>query len=280
MGYLPDLLENDLNLFHALDTLKFKKEFHAEHPTFFDADGLMVFTGAQGEGKTLSAVKYACEIMENYPKCKLVTNLMIKDYPIVTLSDFIRDWYGIEAFSNFDKLSEYSQFKIITDYTLLNRVFAFNNADDLIRYHNGEEGVLYLIDEIQLYFNSLESKNINMDVMVEISQQRKQRKNIICTSQIFGRMAKPLREQFNVVVKCHNFGNILQRNWFIRQEDILPDTDMMNPKGIVHNSWWFFHNRIDYERYDTFYKIQKTRFIDEEQKVGDIYDYYTLGGNQ
>ena len=279
MAYLPDLLENDLNIFHALDTLKFKNEFRKEHPTFFDGDGLIVFTGAQGEGKTLSAVKYACKILDEYPKCKLVTNLLIKDYPIVTLSDFVRNWYGIEAFCNFDKLSEFSQYKIIQDYIYLNRVFAFNNADDLTRYHNGEEGVLYLIDEIQLYFNSLESKNINMDVMVEISQQRKQRKNIICTSQIFGRMAKPLREQFNTVVKCHNFWNLLQRNWFIRQEDILPDTDMMNPKGVVANSWWFFHSREDYKRYDTYYKIEKTRFVDEEMKVGEIYDRYTLVGD-
>lgn len=280
MGYLPEVLNNDLSIFTALDTIKFKSEFKKEHPTFFDGDGLIVFTGAQGEGKTLSAVKYACEILKEYPKCKLCTNLMIKDFPIVTLSDFIRDWYGIEAFTKFDRLSEYSQYKIIQDYILLNRVFAFNDADDLRRYQNGEEGVLYLIDEIQLYFNSLESKNINMDVMVEIAQQRKQRKNIIATSQIFGRMAKPLREQFNTVVKCHNFASILQRNWFIRQEDITPDADMMNPRGIVSNTWWFFHSRVDYERYDTFYKIEKTRFIDEEKKVGELYDYYTLGSNQ
>lgn len=279
MGYLPDLLDNDLNVFHALDTIKYKSEFRREHPTFFDGDGLIVFTGAQGEGKTLSAVKYACKILDEYPKCKLCTNLMISDYPIQTLQDFISSWYGLEAMCNFEKLSELSQYKIIQDYIYLNRVFPFNDADDLRRYHNGEEGVLYLIDEIQLYFNSLESKNINMDVMVEISQQRKQRKNIICTSQIFGRMAKPLREQFNTVVKCHNFWNILQRNWFIRQEDILPDTDMMNPKGVVANSWWFFHTRMDYQRYDTYYKIEKTRFVDEEKKVNEIYDRYTLGGD-
>ena len=280
MGYLVDVLDNNLSLGTALDTIKYKSEFKKEHPTFFDGDGLIVFTGAQGEGKTLSAVKYTCELLKEYPKCKLCTNLYIKDYPIVTLSDFIRNWYGIEAMCNFDELSDWSQWKIINDYVLLNRVFPFNNADDLIRYKNGEEGIVYLIDEIQLYFNSLESKNINMDVMTEISQQRKQRKNIICTSQVFGRMAKPLREQFNTVVKCHNFWSILQRNWFIRQEDIMPDSDMMNPKGIVSNSWWFFHSRIDYERYDTYYKIEKTRFVDEERKVSEIYDRYTLGGDQ
>ena len=145
MGYLPDLLENKVSIFTALDTIKYKQEFHAEHPTFFDGDGLIVFTGAQGEGKTLSAVKYVCELLKEYPKCKLCTNLMIKDYPIVTLSDFIRDWYGIEGFCNFDKLSDFSQLKIITDYIYLNRVFPFNNADDLIRYKNGEVHIIFFL---------------------------------------------------------------------------------------------------------------------------------------
>ncbi|MFQ9701887.1 MAG: hypothetical protein ACLR0U_04940 [Enterocloster clostridioformis] len=42
-----------------------------------------------------------------------------------------------------------------------------------------------MIDEIHLEFNSLESKNIDIEVMIEVSQQRKQRKHIIGTSQVY-----------------------------------------------------------------------------------------------
>ena len=56
MGYLPEVLNNNLKIGTLLDTWKYKKEFRQEHPTFFDGDGLIVFTGAQGEGKTLSAL--------------------------------------------------------------------------------------------------------------------------------------------------------------------------------------------------------------------------------
>ena len=42
-------------------------------------------------------------------------------------------------------------------YLKTNRVFPFNNQDDLQSYRNGEQGMIFLIDEIQLYFNSLES---------------------------------------------------------------------------------------------------------------------------
>ena len=55
----------------------------------------------------------------------------------------------------------------------------------LTNVNNGFLGVIYIIDEIHTYFNSLESKNIPMFVFTEISQQRKQRKLIIGTSQLF-----------------------------------------------------------------------------------------------
>ena len=71
-----------------------------------------------------------------------------------------------------------------------------------------------------------------MEIMTEISQQRKQRKHIVCTSQVFGRLAKPLREQFNTVVECRNYFNLLQVNFFIKQEDI-ENTDDMKPKGKI-----------------------------------------------
>ena len=50
-----------------------------------------------------------------------------------------------------------------------NRVFEFCDNDDFKRYSNGEFGVIFLVDEIQLYMNSLESKNINIEVITQIS---------------------------------------------------------------------------------------------------------------
>lgn len=277
--YEKELVKNSLSLKDALETLRYKRMFRIENPTYFEGDGLIVFTGPQGSGKTLTAVRYACDLMTNYPHCKLVTNLMIKDFPIVSLEDFIKKFYNIKVSADFADLSPYAQRVIIEDYMHLNRVFPFNNGDDLMRYSNLSEGVVYLIDEIQLYFNSLESKNINMDVMVEIAQQRKQRKHIIATSQVFGRMAKPLREQFNTVVKCGNFFGILQRNMYLRTEDIQTDDDYTNPHGAIDKIQWFFHRVEDYERYDTYYKVSKTKFIAGEERTQEIYDRNTIPGN-
>lgn len=84
-------------------------------------------------------------------------------------------------------------------------VVEYDGLNCLKTLENGYYGVIYLIDEIHLEFNSLESKNIDIEVMIEVSQQRKQRKHIIGTSQVYGRLAKPFREQIRNVVLCSNF---------------------------------------------------------------------------
>ena len=219
--------------------IKNKIDFNKAHPDYFKADGLTVFVGEQGSGKTLSAVNYVYQLMKKYPKALLVTNVWLTDYPIDNV-----------------------------------RVFPFNNADDLSKYKNGEYGVIYLIDEIQLYFNSLESKNINPDVMVQFSQQRKQRKHIVCTSQVFGRMAKALREQFSAVVVCKNYFGMLQKNQLVNRDSLDQGENGTSTelKGKVLKTVWWIHHPEYYKRYDTYYTISRTKFISNEKKAGDIYD--------
>lgn len=170
-----------------------------EHPDYFDPDGLCVFIGPQGSGKTLSAVQYVQKLLSSYPKCILVSNLQLRDYPVISFED----WMVSHPKSNYD------------EYLHQNRVFPFNNNDDFLIYKNQDRGVIFLVDEIQLYLNSLESKNINLEVITQLSQQRKQRLHIVCTSQVFGRMAKPVREQFSCVILLSPIGcsqNIYDNN--------------------------------------------------------------------
>lgn len=245
---------------------KDKVTFNITHPDYFYADGLTVFVGEQGSGKTLSAVNYVYNLLEKYPKSKLVTNIWLSDYPIVSYEE----WKGSQP-EEILKLSDYDLHSL---YKKVNRVFAFNNADDLTEYSNGENGVIYLIDEIQLYFNSLESKNINPDVMVQFSQQRKQRKHIVCTSQVFGRMAKPLREQFSSVVVCKNYFGFIQRNQVVNRDSLNDGENGTSTelKGKVLKTILWIHHPNYYRRYDTYYTISRNKFISEEKKAVNIYD--------
>lgn len=235
-----DALREDFNPIRKLyDLGKFKRDFIRNNPDYFSPDGLLCFVGPQGSGKTLTAVNYVYNLMKQFPNCILVTNLFLTDFP-------------------FDN----------------KRVFQFRNNDDLKKYKNGKKGVLFLIDEIQLYFNSLQSKNINMEVMTQISQQRKQRIHIVCTSQVFGRMAKPLREQFSCVVKCKKYFGFLQKCSVVDRDSIDEESsDSMELKGKVLFSTWYIHTPKYFNRYDTYYVIQKNNFVGREKQIerGDIY---------
>ncbi len=216
-----DYLSGSLNPFNVYRVVKYKREFRKNNPTYFDPEGLLIFCGEQGSGKTLSAVQYVKKLCYAYPYAKLCTNVAIEGLPDDT------------------------------------EVIDYNGLDCLKNLENGMEGIIYLIDEIHLEFNSLESKNIPIEVMVEVAQQRKQRKHIVGTTQVYGRLAKPFREQIRHVVLCKNYCKMLQVNRLIdgsksHEEDgkIVTETS---------RSYIWLHSPNLYQSYDTYAKMKRYR---------------------
>lgn len=234
-------LKDSLNPLNICKKIKYDFQFRRDNPGYFYPDGLVVFIGGQGTGKTLSAVNYVYNLKEFYPNSIIVTNIDLEAYPVDN-----------------------------------ERIFRFNNADDLMKYKNGKKGVIFLIDEIHLYFNSLQSKNINMDVMTQIAQQRKQRIHIVATCQVFGRIAKPLREQFSNIVLCKRYLNCLQCNLLIDRESIQgEDSTGTNLSGQVVKKYWWFRSPEMFNRYDTYAVIENNKLSVSTKGPQDIYD---LGG--
>ena len=197
------------------------KDFKKKHPTYFDPDGLLVFCGPQGSGKTISAVNYVRDLTWVYPKVKLVSNVDIKGInPVV---EFI-EYEGIQSITSIE---------------------------------NGYDGVIFLIDEIHLEFNSLESKNIPIEVMIEVSQQRKQRKHIVGTSQQFLRLAKPLREQIRNLVLCRNLFGLVQFNKLVDGNSIVENNGHIQMDVMKRSIW--FHTPDLYNSYDTYAKMRRYR---------------------
>jgi hypothetical protein len=93
----------------------------------------------------------------------------------------------------------YPQVKIRTNMSYLYQDASIKDWKDLIKNENGEYGQIEVLDEIQTWFSSMESKNFPPEMLTEISQQRKQRKMLIGTAQVFSRIAKPIREQTTFV---------------------------------------------------------------------------------
>lgn len=214
-------LDGSKNPFNLFRIWRYKRKFYKQHPEYFRPDGLVIFCGAQGEGKTLSAVDYVKKLSWEYPKVIICTNVEIK---------------GLNP---------------------LCQVVEYDGLKSLTSIENGYAGVIYLIDEIHLEFNSLESKNIPIEVMIEVAQQRKQRKQIVGTSQQFMRVAKPLREQVKNLVICRKILNCIQFNKLIDGSTIR-EKDGHIVMDVKKRSIWF-HSPKMYEAYDTYKKMRRYR---------------------
>lgn len=216
--------KNPRNIFSSL---AFDWRFRRENPDYFDPCGIWVFCGAQGSGKTLSAVKCVKSILKEYPKAVLCSNL---------------DIHGVSC-----------------------PIVPFTQYEQLTTLSNDIKGVVFLIDEIHVLWNSLESKDIPISEMAIFSQMRKDRRVIIGTSQVYGRIAKPIREQLKYVVKCRSFAKYIQIN-----EIINPNPDGYTGEndgqmdGELLNTEIFFHSPEDYQSYDTLNKINRI----ERKKLG------------
>lgn len=206
---------NPINLFK---TIKYKILFARNNPDYFYPAGIWVFCGPQGSGKTLSAVKMLKKILKAYPKVMLVTNIELK---------------GIEH----------------------DNVVMFEEYEQLLTLSNGTNGIVFFLDEIHVLWNSLESKEIPISEMATFCQMRKDRRVIIGTSQVYGRIAKPIREQLQYVVNCSNFFNLIQVNRVIDPTQEIEKDGHING-DVLYTDFWL-HTPDLYESYDTLFKIKK-----------------------
>lgn len=158
---------------------------------------------------------------------------------------------------------KYPKCKIATNLNYKYENDVLENYKNVINRSNGFYGQIEVIDEIQTWFNSNHSKNFPVEMLGEISQQRKQRKCIIGTSQIFSRIAKPIREQTHYIYLPFTiFGCIT-----IVRKSHIKYWDNENQKFKRYLGFFFFvHNSELRNSYDTYKRIssyQKNGFKNE-----------------
>lgn len=276
-------LKGSHNILDIFKVVNYKRKFAKRNPTYFYPEGLLVFCAEQGAGKTLSAVQYCIKVNRMYQDCIFCTNVLIKEFPI-------NCYYEVKNITeNFTKI----YFKLIETDEIVRIVnvytdrgetrteiehikddvkicVAYDGIECIKDLSNGIEGVLYLIDEIHLEFNSLESKNIPIEIMVEVSQQRKQRKHIVGTSQVYMRLAKPLREQIDTVVICKNYLQCIQYNTIINGKTAIENNGKLIA-DVLHKFLWF-HKPSLYDSYDTYAKMRRYRKEWKGTERQDIYN--------
>lgn len=234
-------LKGDVNFFDYPSHLVY---LHNCNKGIMPYNGVYCFCGAQGSGKTLSAVRLVNNIFRDFPDTYLVTNIILNtDLCNVPKENIIPFGRYYQLFDRYDKPT------------------------------------IFLIDEAHLLFNSLESRNADVNMFSVISQQRKRRMCFILTSQVFSRLQPVMREQINTIIPCKTYLNFLTH--CVVYNDFEKDRDEL--VGKREFSCWYTHKKdLHYKLYDTLQIIDYSKDsvfwnkknIDKESGVYDyIYDF-------
>lgn len=208
-------LKGEVNLLGYVGHLKYLNELKKKR---FPYHGVYCFCGKQGSGKTISAVRMVSNIYLDYPDVYLITNV-----------DIDTNYLPHIPKENIIKFTRYYQL-----------------------FYNYDKPVIFLIDEAHILFNSLESRNADVNMFQVISQNRKRQRVFILTSQVFSRLQLVMREQINTIVVCNTFLDYLTHcvvyNDFEKQKDELV--------GKKEFGCFYTHNRkIHYNMYNTYQVI-------------------------
>lgn len=186
---------------------RYVEDMYKREPDFFRPQGLIIFTGRQGNGKTSALMQYAIDLLDTYPKAKCLSNTKF-------------------AYQN-ERLSHWKQ---------------------LVDYKNGNKGIVVIMDELQNWFGSNQSRNFPPEMLGVITQNRKNRRVILGTAQNFYLLAKAIRSQCTEIRQCITLAGVF--TIVIKREPII-DNDGEVKELKYRGMYSFVHTDRLRNSYDT-----------------------------
>ena len=211
---------------------RFTDDLFDKDPEFFKYQGLIIFEGRQGSGKTMSMVEFIKRMQEEYPLAKTTTNFGLK-----------------------------SQNKELKDWRML------------IDYKNDKQGVIVGMDELQNWFSSNDSKNFPPEMLGIVTQNRKNRRIILGTSQNFYLLAKAIRSQATEVRRCSTFFGCLT---VVKRVEPILDSEGNVQEWKNRGMYFFVHSKELRNAYDTYKVIENLRKSGFKEQVQDINNNTTI----
>lgn len=186
---------------------QFAMDIVTRDPDFFQEQGLIIYTGRQGRGKSIGIVEHATRLLKEYPKAICISNVKYK-YQTKT----IHHW------------------------------------KQLVDIKNSIFGLVVILDELQNWFSSNQSKNFPPEMLGVITQNRKNRRIILGTAQSFHLLAKSIRSQATEVRECFTIGGVIT---FVRRREPILNSDGDVEEWKNRGFYFFVHNKELRESYDT-----------------------------
>lgn len=211
---------------------RFTDDLFDKDPEFFKYQGLIIFEGRQGSGKTMSMVEFIKRMQEEYPLAKTTTNFGLK-----------------------------SQNKELKDWRML------------IDYKNDKQGVIVGMDELQNWFSSNDSKNFPPEMLGIVTQNRKNRRIILGTSQNFYLLAKAIRSQATEVRRCSTFFGCLT---VVKRVEPILDSEGNVQEWKNRGMYFFVHSKELRNAYDTYKVIENLRKSGFKEQTQDINNNTTI----
>lgn len=240
-------LKGEVNLVQLPGHMKYIKELNKTRFPYF---GVYCFCGRQGSGKTLSAVRLINNIYQDYKDVYLVTNVDV----------------------NTDVLKNIPKENVIKFERFYQIFFTYNKP------------VIFFIDEAHILFNSLHSRDTDLNLFQVISQNRKQQRIFILTSQVFNRLEKFMKEQIHTVITCDTYFHFLTH--CVVYTDFEKDRDELVGKKSF--GAFYTHNKnVHYNMYDTYQVISfdrespfwTPRKVDENEGFFEKYKHFLKEDN-
>lgn len=152
-----------------------------------------------------------------------------------------------------DMQEEYPKSKCITNLAYKYENDSLDDWRKLTDYKNGIFGVIAVLDELQNWFSSNQSKNFPPEMLEVVTQNRKNRRIILGTAQNFYMLAKAIRTQTTEVRRCKTFFGC-----FTLVHRVRPILDISGDVKEWKNLGWYFyiHDKKLRESYDTYKVIE------------------------
>lgn len=146
---------------------------------------------------------------------------------------------------------EFPLAKCITNYEYSGQDARLNTWRMLLSYVNGKKGVIVGMDELLNWFSSKMSADFPPEMLEVITQNRKNRRIIVGTSQNFSSAAKDIRKQATEVRECITlFGCITIVHRKVAQLNAEGDVEQCHNRGWY---WFDYKQKKFLHNIDTFY---------------------------